>query len=133
MLADDRPSLIKLDNGDNIVAIILEQTEQYITVSYPLELVRQEISPTMETVAIRPWASFTDDQEIEIRQQKIVSISNLKQEYVEGYLKMLFQATQEELEVSFDEGQDARDLDDWLDDAEERINSLIDKDDIKIH
>ena len=52
MLTDDRPSLIKLDNGDNIVAIILEQTEQYITVSYPLELVRQEISPTMETVAI---------------------------------------------------------------------------------
>ena len=97
-VTDDRPSLIKLDNGDNIV-VILEQTEQYITVSYPLELVRQEISPTMETVVIQAWASFTDDQEIEIRQQKIVSISNLKQEYVEGYLKDVFQGTQEELEV----------------------------------
>ena len=86
----DKPSLIRLDNGETIVAIIISESEQTLTVTFPLELVRFPIGPNMETTSIRPWATWTDDKEFHIRQNKIISISNLKEEYVDGYLKILW-------------------------------------------
>ena len=106
----DKPSLIRLDNGEQIVAIIISESEQPLTVTFPLELGRLPIGPNMETTSIRPWATWTDDKEFHIRQNKIISISNLKEEYVDGYLKILWNETNPGL---LEEEED-EDIERWL-------------------
>ena len=113
----DKPSLIRLDNGETIVAIIISESEQTLTVTFPLELVRFPIGPNMETTSIRPWATWTDDKEFHIRQNKIISISNLKEEYVDGYLKILWNETNPDLleESEFDKGwEEDEEIERWL-------------------
>lgn len=85
-----KPSIICLDNGMQLVAGIINDSEnsEVVQTTIPLEITRVKINPTHEALSLRPWIAFTAVEVYEIKQNKIISICALDPQYEEGFYKM---------------------------------------------
>lgn len=130
-----KPSIICLDNGMQLIAGIVSESETHLETTIPLEVTRVKISSTHEALSLRPWIAFTDSEFYFIKQDKIISISPLSQHYEEGFYKMTegymedkkegldFMDAMDDFEPEFEDGLS----------IEEFMNSLKDKGNDQIH
>lgn len=130
-----KPSIICLDNGVQLVAGIISETDQSVTTTIPLEITRVKISSTHEALSLRPWIAFTDAETYEIKQAKIISVCELAEQYKKGFYKMT-EGYMEDKEENLD-FMDA--MDDFEPDYEEGlsleefIDKIKDSDNNKFH
>lgn len=88
MVEQCKPSIICLDNGLQLIAGIVDQNENNITTTIPLEVTRVKIDPSHEALSLRPWIPFTANELYEIKTSKVIAVCDLDPQYVEGFYKM---------------------------------------------
>ena len=75
--------IIKLNNGDDIICKIVNETTDTVTVERPLSLV-EEISHKPDRTALQTgfnkWLSFSSDNQFQISKNKILTVGNLNAE-----------------------------------------------------
>lgn len=128
-MVECKPSIICLENGMQLIAGIISENDVDIETTIPLEITRIKISPTHEALSLRPWLSFTSDETYKIKQNKIITICGLDEQYVEGFYKMsegYMEDRKESLDFldAMDEFDPQTDEDVTIDDLMDRINSM---------
>lgn len=96
MTNEPTPKLIKFNDGTMVVAM-LEDTEDYkdlnyLKILYPIEVVTDthtENSIMNESYTLKPWMGLSDDVLFDIRTSEILTISELRIDYHEGYDRMV--------------------------------------------
>lgn len=103
---------LKLVNGDNIIALMVDEDENRFIILYPIQMksIRVEGS-NKEIIAGSPWCSFTDHEVFQIWKTDIIFIKPLNDSTIE-YYKKLVDTTQlpYDPEDEYDEDLDELDL-----------------------
>jgi len=96
MTNEPTPKLIKFNDGTMIVAM-LEATEDYrelnyVKILYPIEVVadsHMEGQVLNESYMLKPWMGLSDDVLFDIKTSEILTISDLRNDYIQGYDNMV--------------------------------------------
>tara|TARA_B100000683_G_scaffold18526_1_gene18224 strand:- start:443 stop:880 length:438 start_codon:yes stop_codon:yes gene_type:complete len=72
----NNPRILKLSNGDEIICMVLDTENDYMKVSLPLKLINMTTMNKRgeyeENLALRKWATFTDEKTFAIERSQIV-------------------------------------------------------------
>ena len=83
---------IKLVNGDNIIAVMISEEDDYFILMFPIQmkLVRVDIKDgKKEVLAGTPWVPYTDEKVFNIFKQDIITINPLNESTIEYYKNLV--------------------------------------------
>jgi len=90
------PYVIKFDNGEIIVALLDDQIDiesvGFIDVLFPIKII-SDLFPkgdqVVEKFSLQPWMALSDEISYRISTRGITTISPLREDYEEGYKRMV--------------------------------------------
>jgi hypothetical protein len=79
--------LIKLLNGQDIMAEVISQNDKTIRIknAVAIVVVPSRADPKTPSVGLAPWAEFSDDKEIDVASFHIMCIMNPIKEFISQY------------------------------------------------
>lgn len=82
--------IIKLINGEELLADVVNPNFDPITIKNPVRIVvmPNKIDPKTPNIGFAPWAEFSDDKEITIDKHHVVAIMTPIKEFVNQYNSM---------------------------------------------
>jgi hypothetical protein len=98
---------VKLVNGDNIIAVMISEEDDYFILMYPVQMKTSRID-TKEILVGTPWSPFTDEKIFNVFKQDVIMMQPLNNSTI-AYYKNLIDVTaieipelEEEEEISSD-------------------------------
>jgi hypothetical protein len=92
--------VIRLNTGESFLGIVKEETNEYITVLFPMILSKQTIQMTdtlmREVHTTTSFCPFTDDKEFVFQKRNLMFVKSMNQEAVPYYVDMLNRHEEEE-------------------------------------
>lgn len=91
---DNQVKVIKFENGETVVATMEEDfTENnFVKILYPIEIISEahlKGEQVIEKYSMKPWISLSDETLMSINSRRITTVVDLKEEFVEGYERMI--------------------------------------------
>ena len=99
---------LKLVNGDNLIALMVDEDDNRFVIMYPIQMKSVRVSvdgPGKEVLAGVPWCSFTDHEVFQIWKNDVIMIKPLNESTIE-YYKRLVDITETDYESEFDDEED---------------------------
>lgn len=81
--------LLKLNNGEDIIAAITEIESGYVIIQNPIRLCYTFDDENEEGVSFLKWIPFTQDNEIQINLDTVVTMVNISEEMKNFYANIL--------------------------------------------
>lgn len=108
---DNQIKVIKFESGETVVATMEDDfTENnFVQILYPIEIISEahlKGEQVIEKYSMKPWISISDETLMSINARRITTVVDLKDEFVEGYERMvnvLFFETEVEQEAMEEE------------------------------
>ena len=99
---------LKLVNGDNLIALMVDEDDNRFVIMYPIQMKSIRVSTEgsgKEVLAGVPWCSFTDHEVFQIWKTDVIMIKPLNDSTIE-YYKRLVDVTESDYEPEFDDEDD---------------------------
>lgn len=82
--------LVRLLNGEEIIAEILPSSDAIVTVKNPVRIViiPNKLDPKQPSVGFAPWAEFSDDKVINLDKAHVLAIMTPIKEFANQYAGM---------------------------------------------
>ena len=112
--------VIRLITGEDVVAIIVDETEQTVEVENPFVV---SYNAAAGGAIFRPYSSFTDDHNFRFKNESIITISTASDNVAEYYLEL-----NEKYVEYIEKKQTVKDLKDLLDEI--GLNDIQEEDDL---
>ncbi len=82
--------LIRLLNGEEIIAKIMPSTNDIVRMENPIRIVvmPNKIDPKTPNVGFAPWVEFSDDKIFEVQKSHVLCIINPIKEFINQYNSM---------------------------------------------
>jgi hypothetical protein len=129
---DELIVIIKMSNGEQVMACLEGEDERYVELDYPIliRLIPSEI-PNREQIAATPYCQFTDDTRFVIDKRNIMFIKKLHPQFIPHFKRFAAEYEQTEFTTHASERQrHMQELQDtWGDEeplTQEEINKRLD-------
>ena len=91
---DNQIKVIKFESGETVVATMEDDfTENnFVQILYPIEIISEahlKGEQVIEKYSMKPWISISGETLMSINARRITTVVDLKEEFVEGYEKMV--------------------------------------------
>jgi len=130
LMGDEHYVIVKFTSGEQVMAVLLEETEDNFRISYPMQIrmfpLVGENGQGKEHVTATPWNKFADDPELVINKRNVLFIKNLHHVLIPHYARLVAENEQTSL-VNSKENR-AEDLS-WGD--EEEDDEILTVEDVK--
>lgn len=80
--------VIKMITGDDVIAVIVDETDHSVEVEHPFRI---RYDPSLKGAILVPYCSFTDDHNFRFKNETIISISKASKAVSEHYLELTVQ------------------------------------------
>lgn len=120
-MGDEHYVIIKFVSGEQVMAVLLEETEDDFRISYPMQIrmfpiLGEGTTGGREHVTATPWNKFAEDPELVINKRNVLFIKNLHHVLIPHYSRLV--AENEETALVNSRENRAEDLS-WDDEEED--------------
>ena len=81
--------IVKLVSGENVMAVLQDEDEQYVELLHPMSIRTMPVSPSKETVVAAPLCQYSDDATYLIDKKNVLFIKKLSQYLIPHYHNMV--------------------------------------------
>lgn len=114
--------IVKLVSGENVMAVLSDEDEQYVELMHPMSIRTIPVSLNKETVVASPLCQFSDDETYLIDKKNVLFIKQLSAYLIPHYYSMVEQYAEPDLI------KEARERLEGKQETEDLLNSMeIDK------
>jgi hypothetical protein len=89
--------VVKLISGENVMAVLNNEDEQYVELLHPMAIRTLPISPSKETVVASPLCQFSDDETYLIDKKNVLYIKKLSHYLIPHYHDMVHNLAEPQL------------------------------------
>lgn len=123
-MGDEHYVIVKFTSGEQVMAVLLEETPVDVTIVYPMQIRMTpiiDVDGAKEHVTATPWNKFADDPEITINKSHILFIKNLHHVLIPHYTRLV--SENEETQLVNKRENRAEDLS-WGDEEDDGIHTV---------
>jgi hypothetical protein len=81
--------IIKLVSGENVMAVLQDEDEQYVELLHPMSIRTMPVSPSKETVVAAPLCQYSEDDTYLIDKKNVLFIKKLSHYLIPHYYNMV--------------------------------------------
>ena len=81
--------IVKLVSGENVMAVLQDEDEQYVELLYPMSIRTLPVSTSKETVVAAPLCQYSDDDTYLIDKKNVLFIKKLSHYLIPHYHNMV--------------------------------------------
>ncbi len=89
--------IVKLVSGENVMAVLQDEDEQYVELRYPMSIRSIPISTSKESVVAAPLCQYSDDDTYLIDKKNVLFIKKLSHFLISHYYNMVEEFGESEL------------------------------------
>ena len=125
LMGDEHYVIVKFTSGEQVMAVLLEETIDDVTIVYPMQI---RLTPILdaggarEHVTATPWNKFADDPEITINKRNVLFIKNLHHVLIPHYTRLV--SENEETQLVNKRENRAEDLSWGDEETQEEVDAL---------
>lgn len=100
LMGDEHYVIVKFTSGEQVMAVLLEETTSDVTIVYPMQIRMTpilDVDGAREHVTATPWNKFAADPEITINKSHILFIKNLHHVLIPHYNRLVSENEQTQL------------------------------------
>jgi hypothetical protein len=125
LMGDEHYVIIKFVSGEQVMAVLLQETEENLTITYPMQIrmfpIVGQDGIGKEHVTATPWSKFAEDPELTINKRNVLFIKNLHHVLIPHYSRLV---VENEENSTLHTGDDSAESLDWEEDDEEQEDIL---------
>ena len=91
-MGDEHYVIVKFSSGEQVMAVLLEETPVDVTIVYPMQIRMTpiiDVDGAREHVTATPWNKFAQDPEVTISKSHILFIKNLHHVLIPHYTRLV--------------------------------------------
>lgn len=132
LVGDEHYVIVKFTSGEQVMAVLLEETIEDVTIVYPMQIRMTpilDVDGAREHVTATPWNKFAEDPEITINKRNILFIKNLHHVLIPHYTRLV--SENEETQLVNKKENRAEDLTWGDEETQEEIDALSNEEILK--
>jgi len=125
LMGDEHYVIVKFTSGEQVMAVLLEETIEDLTIVYPMQI---RLTPILdadgarEHVTATPWNKFADDPQVTINKRNVLFIKNLHHVLIPHYTRLV--SENEETQLVNKKENRAEDLSWGDEETQEEVDAL---------